>query len=145
MTKQEIDGLKIGDIIINNFESSEFKITEILKSEKFDFKIFVGETGNFMYEREIIEDCYLYSIKQQPKKIPYTLETFPKNAVFIKGKCWIEKHKRAFYIKEDCLITCSGTHIFFNEKEQMDFFEIGCQVIKDGKIEIEWKPFYQEV
>lgn len=82
---------------------------------------------------------------QEPKKIPYTAETFPDNAIWVRkiGK----NEKLTFEVKES---TLSPDSVIINNGRtglcmvrNMKNYEIGCQIIKDGEIKIEWKPFYQ--
>lgn len=141
MTKQEIDNLKVGDILIYN--DKEAKIEEILVSNCGRIFIFNEKhynLGNMCGETDLSRTKI--SVKKQ---MQYTLETFPENALLIRHKDIKEeiyyiltKSKFGIYYGKDYIL-------YFDYDKDIENYEIGCQVIKDGKIEIEWLPFYQEV
>lgn len=83
----------------------------------------------------------LKPIPKEPQKIPYTAETFPENALWLREKNNYVGVKNLIQgVRIDKIILGVCDDIYFDEFED---YEIGCQVIKNGKIEIEWKPFYQ--
>lgn len=132
MTKQEIDNLKVGDVLMGN---NDWKIEEILESKKFG-KLFIFIEGRDVWTEYDVMGSFL-RVKQQPKKIPYTLETFPENALLIKdrfGDIYFIIEKTNTYIRN-----IYDEFYFYNNFETQNI-EIG--IIEDGKIEIEWKPFY---
>lgn len=79
------------------------------------------------------------------KKIPYTLETFPENALWVRHKKWLKKEKAIITSIDKEKIIFNECDFSFSDDYVLENYEIGCQVIKDGKIEIEWLPFYQEI
>jgi len=101
----------------------------------------ISTENNFLSGREF--SCcmwkFMREISQEPKKIPYTIETFPKNALWAKTKdkqnliCSRSNNKISFCDKE----------WKFDDKFLIENYEIGCQIVKDGKIETVWLPFYQ--
>lgn len=141
MTKQEIDNLKVGDVIEGN---DKFTISEIFESKEFG-NIFTFIESNSPWTSKEIETSIL-KIKQQPKKIPYTLETFPENALWVRKKDWNKFVKKRFDVCYDGIKffrVGKIENLMFGEIKED--YKIGCQVIKDNKIVIEWVPFYQEV
>lgn len=153
MTQEEIDINKINfnfnkllcemtaeyNGIIVKYNTISLFLDGILK----DGEVFVYENMISFFQKKCIEKIKNELLKKQPKKIPYTLETFPKNAVLIRHKD--KKDEYCIIAKNELYISCftqRNTYFFEDIDENI---EIGCQVIKDGKIEIEWLPFYREV
>ena len=143
MTKQEIDGLKVGDVIIHK-GNQEIIIKEILVSKVIDSVVFVSDS---VYLDSEVLKLKCYKLKQQPKKIPYTLETFPENALWIRNKNWKNGEKATFNVREDYngnirvwFFNCLSTENFeISDLDKAKNYEIG--FLKDEKIQ--WKPFYQ--
>lgn len=139
MLKQEIENLKAGDKIIVVGEKT-LTIEEVFKSDTTN-KIFLLYTnGNYDWGDTLLE--YRFKLKKQPKKTPYTADTFPENAIWIREKN--AKEMMSFSIYDGNIIDALGNGINLDSKYIIENCEIGCQVIKDGEIKIEWRPFYIE-
>ena len=88
---------------------------------------------------------------QESKKIPYTAETFPDNAIRIRvvgddgfNNIVSSNNETLFIFNPASGGTIKykwGSRLLLNRN--IDDYEIGCQVIKDGEIKIEWQKFYQ--
>lgn len=147
MTKQEIDNLKVGDWFADD-ELHYFEIIAIIPTG-YGYRNYICKSKDFAYKLCIsenqVEEMTIFN--KQPKKIPYTIETFPENALWIRNyKCAGERLKFKLY-KRDFrfdFIEFDGINAELKGLDYLKDFEIGCQVIKDGKIEIEWLPFYRE-
>lgn len=147
---------KMGDIVLL-IEEDEIEFFYIACHVEIDN--YVNKSGGYtvyMNEHSFKEEI---PQPQEPKKIPYTAETFPENALWIRSK----KSKNIIMIQEreeDSVIwgmteyDCSK--LYFKQElnevgledskftaKNIEDYEIGCQVIKDREIKIEWRPFYQ--
>lgn len=78
---------------------------------------------------------------QEPKKIPYTAETFPENALWVRRNHYMKGVRESILDVYKDRIEFEDTNAYFEDISKK--IKIGCQVIKDGEIKIEWKPFYQ--
>ena len=104
-----------------------------------------GDEDRFLKGREFAF-CSVSKIKtipqpQETKKIPYTAETFPDNAIWIRRKHYSKGVREAILDVYKDRIEFEDTNAYFEDTPED--IEIGCQVIKGGEIKIEWKPFYQ--
>lgn len=83
--------------------------------------------------------------KKQPKKTPYTAETFPENAIWMKNIESGDVYSIQTKSKSGMVLAVfSSSPPICAEFEDVYKYKIGCQVIKDGEIKIEWRPFYVE-
>ena len=123
-------------------------------------KLLVGENiENIMYlKTEPDADCYLMGIKrtytckienkevmkelpQEPEKIPYTAETFPDNAIWIRIKDTEHKNKYNINIVNEKIFFITSYKCVINVKfDEFDEYEIGF-LTKHHKLE--WRPFYK--
>lgn len=83
---------------------------------------------------------YVLPEKKDPEKIPFTLESFPQDVVWIRSKNYIEGEKNAIRNIYIGCIEFVETKEFFNDPLCMETYEIA-PPCKEGE-ELQWRPFY---
>lgn len=144
MTKQEIENLNVGDQIIRR--TGEKHIVIEIKNSKYFKKIIltnriedVNMDEGFIAIRKYDEIIESFSLFKQPKKIPYTAETFPENAILVRQKHYAKGVRYLITCVTRTNIDFFDTNAYF--EDMSEDLEIGC-LTRNHKIE--WRPFYIE-
>ena len=149
LKKQGYRWVKVSDHDLMNWQNRILMhdLGELVESNRF---ICICETEDFLDGKKIKTFTPWGQMReipqpQEPKKIPYTAETFPENAIWVRRvgkierlKYEVNKNSYGSYV----IRILDGKKTFFLN-EDIEDYEIGCQIIKDGEIKIEWQKFYQ--